>query len=349
MGTTTKSLNTTWLGRTCTSTLNSTLSLELGEVLPPPATADWVSQAVWAHFKYRLPDDYMETAIVSRFILMRAVCCKVGLCIKQRVYCFDEKDCVEADDILDIHPIVHHHTPRYEVVDGLLDNCHNDDPEVMARRIHYALSHANQVVGAVCGETAVCYQTVAKVMLSLNDVESAIHDQCKALITTRRLSGATHGNLVPLLKTMGMMAHLSGRSQAAYLYFLRATYLSRVLCGDASLELLLTLVSFFHEVDLHDKSLHVLEYTMKRAQEQGTQGMLSLAACYQHQAMLVGPQGKVNKAIDAQKKALDLYLETLGQDDPRTKESESWYRYWVRCAVEQTRSAKGGKGAPGRR
>ena len=324
-----------WLEGNPLPSMKSALAKEIEEkmekITPHDASLPnaWVRVAVLDKFKFDLKPDFMESSVVSRFVLLRAICSKVGLCIKQRVYLFEEHNCIEADDILDISPILHYHAPRYEVVEGLLDHCHHEDPEVMARRIHNALNHANQIAGAVCYETTLCFQAVAKVMLSLNDLDTAIQDHCKALITARRLSGPTHGNMVPLLKMMGMLAHLSGRPQAAYLYLLRAVYLSRVLCGDVALEVLLTLVSFLHETENCDKALHVLQYAMEKAKAGGEATVLSLAACHQHLAMIIGPQGDLDKAVDNQKRALDLYSSALGDGDSQVRDAESWYGYML--------------------
>ena len=334
---------------------------------PPSDSADWVIKEVWSRFGHRLGGNYMNDEIVSRFALLRAVCLKSGLCLRQRSYNFREATPVAADDILDLFPVLHHHPPHYSVLETLLEKSHNEELEVLARRLHNALNHANQTVGAVCSETALCYQAIAKVLLALHDVDSAIQDQCKAVITTRRVHGATHGNMAPLLKIMGVLAHLSGRPQAAHQYLLRSVYLSRLLCGDVSLETLLTLVSFYHETYHLDRALHVLAHATKRADE--LKEMESLAACHQHHAIIVGTQGDPDKAVESQRRALEIYQTVAGANDPNTIDAEGWYvrallcvcaflcccccfctrthahhryRYWVSNAVERRKKSEGG-------
>eukprot|EP01063_Lacrimia_lanifica_P008788 TRINITY_DN15831_c0_g1_i2.p1 TRINITY_DN15831_c0_g1~~TRINITY_DN15831_c0_g1_i2.p1 ORF type:complete len:1063 (+),score=338.88 TRINITY_DN15831_c0_g1_i2:624-3812(+) len=309
----------------------------------PLAEANWIAQDIDSHFKYKLDANWRD--IVDPFVLLRSVCCKIGLSIRQRMD-YSKTSPLVAEDVQDLLPILHHHPPHYRIIEALLDTCQHDYPELMARSLHQALNHSNQVVGAVCTEAALCYQAIAKVLSPLSDIELAIQHQHKAMIITRRIYGATHGNMVPLLKSMGVMAHMSDRPEPALQYLRRALYLSRVLSGDCSFDLLFTLASFYHEVGHPDKALAVLAHTLTKAQKQQIDGKptLPVATCYQHQAMILGQKGNHELAVETQKKALDLFTAVLGEESERSKEAATWYRYWISAAVESRRKQTAGPG-----
>eukprot|EP01064_Diplonema_japonicum_P031599 TRINITY_DN570_c0_g1_i2.p1 TRINITY_DN570_c0_g1~~TRINITY_DN570_c0_g1_i2.p1 ORF type:complete len:1111 (+),score=282.63 TRINITY_DN570_c0_g1_i2:55-3333(+) len=304
-----------------------------------PAAKDreekWIEDAALKSFKHKLEEGWIST--IDKFMLLRAVCCKTGITVKQRRYDFTEDEPIEAEDIIDMWPIMHHHPPYFSAMEALLDNSQQEGPEITIQKVRQALTHAHIVVGAVCTESALCFQALAKMMLS--DIDTAIQHQYKALIISRRLLGPTHGNMVSLLKNISVMAYMTGRYYPAIQYLRRAMYLSRALCGDVSFDILFTLASFYNESGHAEQAIHILNHTVEKATKISADSD-QLALCTQHLSLVYGHSGYLTKAVEHQKKALELFNKALGPDNAQTKEADSWYRHWVKTAVEKAKTAK---------
>eukprot|EP01059_Diplonema_ambulator_P035112 TRINITY_DN8165_c0_g1_i2.p1 TRINITY_DN8165_c0_g1~~TRINITY_DN8165_c0_g1_i2.p1 ORF type:complete len:1119 (+),score=317.47 TRINITY_DN8165_c0_g1_i2:43-3399(+) len=295
----------------------------------------WIEEEALKRFRHKLPEGWLGG--LSKFMLLRAVCSKVGLSIKQKEYDFTEETPFEPDDIVDVTVVLHHHPPHYSIMEALLDNCQQEPPEVMAQKVRHALTHANVVIGAVSSESALCFQALAKMLMA--DIDTAIQYQYKALIISRRLYGATHGSMVSLLKNIAVMAYISGRYYPAIQYLRKALYLSRALSGDVNYDILFNLASFYNKMGYNDRAVNLLKYAVDKA-SLNPDDKERLAVCTQHLALVYGYSGDITKAIETQKAAFELFTDAIGPEDPQTKDADSWYRYWIKAAVDKAKMAK---------
>ena len=230
--------------------------------------SDWIEREVLKRFDYNLPQGWING--INRFILLRSICYKTGLCIAQREIDFSSSEPITLTDLVDILPTVSYPEIRFSIVEGMSHSIVHEESTLVGRKLHQGLDYVNQIVGTICKESAFCYQAIADYItgLALPELDHAIQHQFKSLLIARRLYGPAHGALIPQYQKMSRIALLAGRCRVALQYQWRAMYLAKLFSSSIPYDMYVSLADIYMKAKCWQTATDILRKAAAIANDQ---------------------------------------------------------------------------------
>ncbi|KAI8074519.1 clustered mitochondria-domain-containing protein [Gongronella butleri] len=192
-----------------------------------------------------------------------------------------------------------------------------------------SLTLHEQTYGFLHPETSKCYATLAMIYHHSEDREAALDLQRKAVIASERTLGVDHPETVHHYLNLGLFEHAAGRTKLALRYIRHALYYWDLLFGPGHPDsatadnnagvMLQSLRDYPTSTKFFERACNTQEAILGKDHVITATGYHVLAKAYTL-------EGDFNKALAAERVAYGVFEKKLGDEDPRTKESDMWLK-----------------------
>ncbi|CAO3629987.1 unnamed protein product [Cunninghamella echinulata] len=192
-----------------------------------------------------------------------------------------------------------------------------------------SLTLHEQTYGFLHPETSKCYATLGMIYHHGEDREAALDLQRKAVIAAERTLGVDHPETIHHYLNLGLFEHAAGRTKLALRYIRHALYYWDLLFGPGHPDsatadnnagvMLQSLRDYKTSTQFFERACTTQETILGKEHVITGTGYHVLAKAYTL-------QGDFNKALTAERAAYGIFEKKLGNDDPRTKESDMWLK-----------------------
>ncbi|CAO3631081.1 unnamed protein product [Cunninghamella blakesleeana] len=192
-----------------------------------------------------------------------------------------------------------------------------------------SLTLHEQTYGFLHPETSKCYATLAMIYHHGEDREAALDLQRKAVIAAERTLGVDHPETIHHYLNLGLFEHAAGRTKLALRYIAHALYYWDLLFGPGHPDsatadnnagvMLQSLRDYKTSTQFFERACTTQENILGKEHVITATGYHVLAKAYTL-------QGNFNQALQAERIAYGVFEKKLGEEDPRTKESDMWLK-----------------------
>merc|ERR1719495_3004788 len=299
-----------------------------------------------AYFDWELSHDSMEALVdhyqITKMMVLRSFCMKVGVQILLREYNFDNKQqqAFTDDDVINMYPIVKHINPRAtdaynfyttgqsKIQQGFL----KDGYELISE----ALNLLNNVYGAMHPEIAQCLRMLARLNYIMGEHGEAMAFQQKAVLMSERVNGIDHPYTITEYTHLALYCFANGQITTALKLLYRARYLALVVVGESHPEVALidsNIGLILHAVGEYEPSLKFLEKALELNIRFHGSKSLKVAVSYHLVARTQSCMGDFRSALQNEKETFTIYKTQLGDEHEKTKESGECLRHLTQQAV----------------
>jgi len=325
--------------------------------LAPTDSVEWATltpKTLWsqikteckAYFDWELTQDSIEGFVdqyqITKMMVLRSFCMKVGVQILLREYNFDNKQqqAFTDDDIINMYPIVKHISPRatdaynfYTTGQSKIQQGYLKDGYEL---ISEALNLLNNVYGAMHPEIAQCLRMLARLNYIMGDHMEALSCQQKAVLMSERVNGLEHPYTITEYTHLALYCFANTQVSTALKLLYRARYLALMVCGENHPELALidsNIGLILHAVGEYTISLKFLEKALSLNLKYHGAKSLKVAVSYHLVARTQSCMGDFRSALANEKETFTIYKTQLGDEHEKTKESGECLRHLTQQAV----------------
>ncbi|WOL17203.1 clustered mitochondria protein-like [Canna indica] len=304
-----------------------------------PAYTLLTSEALWsciqefAIFKYKFdfPDDAKTR--VKKISVVRNLCQKVGITIAARKYDLDALVPFQTSDILNLEPVVKHSVPscseakdlmesgKARLVEGSLNDAYTLFSE--------AFSMLQQITGPLHRDVANCCRYLAMVLYHAGDLAGAIVQQHKELIINERCLGLDHPDTAHSYGNMALFYHGLNQTELALRHMSRTLQLLSLSSGPDHPDVAATFINvamMYQDLGNMKSALRYLQEALKKNERLLGPEHIQTAVCYHALAIAFNCMGAFKLSIQHEKKTYEILVKQLGEEDPRTQDSENWIK-----------------------
>merc|ERR1719289_774325 len=299
-----------------------------------------------AYFDWELSHDSMEAFVdhyqITKMMVLRSFCMKVGVQILLREYNFDNKQqqAFTDDDVVNMYPIVKHISPRAtdaynfyttgqsKIQQGFL----KDGYELISE----ALNLLNNVYGAMHPEISQYLMMLARLNYIMGDHMEAMSCQQKAVLMSERVNGIDHPYTITEYTHLALYCFANTQVSTALKLLYRARYLALLVTGENHPELALidsNIGLILHAVGEYDISLRFLEKALALNIAYHGPRSLKVAVSYHLVARTQSCMGDFRSALTNEKETFTIYKTQLGDEHDKTRESGECLRHLTQQAV----------------
>merc|ERR1719289_355992 len=299
-----------------------------------------------AYFDWELSHDSMEAFVdhyqITKMMVLRSFCMKVGVQILLREYNFDNKQqqAFTDDDVINMYPIVKHISPRatdaynfYTTGQSKIQQGYLKDGYEL---ISEALNLLNNVYGAMHPEIAQCLRMLARLNYIMGDHVEAMSCQQKAVLMSERVNGIDHPYTITEYTHLALYCFANTQVSTALKLLYRARYLALLVTGENHPELALidsNIGLILHAVGEYDISLRFLEKALALNIAYHGPRSLKVAVSYHLVARTQSCMGDFRSALANEKETFTIYKTQLGEEHDKTRESGECLRHLTQQAV----------------
>lgn len=260
-----------------------------------------------------------------RVQLVRRVCQKCGFSLAARDdYRWDSAEPVRTEDVVRVFPVCKDSSPSSPFRDI---QHYIESGQLMSQVgqlqqgydfVHEALVQLYQICGASHLDTAVCYQTLGRILAQGGDKSSVLY-QKRAVALFTKLRGRDHFETASALATLGIFQHKNGDTKGALESLRRSIYLVQLVSGPLSAQTGLyyqNMGVMYHEVGQSAMAIACFRESLRRTRARDA---TATATTMQLLAQSYFRAGEYAQAFELQKKAHKTVETLYGSDDERTK------------------------------
>ncbi|KAL8500745.1 hypothetical protein ACS0TY_020362 [Phlomoides rotata] len=293
----------------------------------------WSDIQEFAKLKYQfeLPEDAKQR--VNKISVIRNLCQKVGITIAARKYDFDALAPFQVSDILNIQPVIKQSIPVCSEAKDLVETAKVQLAEGMLGEAYTLFSEAftilQQVTGPMHREVANCCRYLAMVLYHAGDMAGAIMQQHKELIINERCLGLDHPDTAHSYGNMALFYHGLNQTELALRHMSRALLLLGLSSGPDHPDVAATFINvamMYQDLGKMDTALRYLQEALKKNERLLGEEHIQTAVCYHALAIAFNCMGAFKLSHQHEKKTHDILVKQLGEDDSRTKESQTWMK-----------------------
>ncbi|CAH9122850.1 unnamed protein product [Cuscuta epithymum] len=282
-------------------------------------------------YQFEVPDD--ARLRVKKIPALRNLCLKVGITVAARKYDLDAVAPFQATDILNLQPVVKHSIPISSEAKNLVETGKSQLAEGQLSEAYTLFSEAftilQQVTGPLHREVANCCRYLAMVMYHAGDMAGAIMQQHKELIINERCLGLDHPDTAHSYGNMALFYHGLNQTELALRHMSRALLLLGLSCGPDHPDVAATFINvamMYQDSGKVDTALRYLQEALKKNERLLGKDHIQTAVCYHALAIAFNCMGAFKLAHQHEKKIYDILAKQLGEDDSRTKDSQTWMK-----------------------
>ncbi|XP_078438775.1 tetratricopeptide repeat (TPR)-containing protein isoform X2 [Wolffia australiana] len=311
----------------------------------------WVSIQEFAKLKYQfeLPEDSRSS--IKKLSVIRNLCQKVGISIAARKYDLDTETPFQITDILNLQPVVKHSVPVCSQARDLMESGKSRLAEGLLNEAYALFSEAflilQQVTGPMHREVANCCRYLAMVLYHAGDMAGAIMQQHKELIINERCLGIDHPDTAHSYGNMALFYHGLNQTELALRHMARTLLLLGVSSGPDHPDVAATFINaamMYQDIGKMNTALRYLQEALKKNERLLGQDHIQTAVCYHALAIAFNCMGAYKLSLQHEKKTYDILVKQLGEDDPRTRDSDNWLKTFKMRELQT--SAQKQKGLP---
>ncbi|GAB5586112.1 Intracellular distribution of mitochondria [Umbelopsis nana] len=209
-----------------------------------------------------------------------------------------------------------------------------------------SLALHEQTYGFLHPETSKCYAALAMIYYHSEDLEAALDFQRKAVVASERTCGVDHPETLHTYLNLGLFEHAAGRTKLALRYLRHALYYWHLVFGaghpdsataDNNIGVMLqSLRDYSTSAKCFERACQIQETILGKDHVLTGTGYHVLAKAYTL-------QGDFEKALNAERIAHEIFTSKLGEEDPRTKESDLWLKELTSNAIFTAKQAEAEK------
>jgi len=302
----------------------------------------WVGLRVLVQEKFRCSLPLALTVSDGdRLTILSAFCRLTGLQLGGRNFEFRLERWIEAQDLRGLEAIVKYIGP-----------VPRDAAEYIRLGKHYlnnggfsyayeffmeAIKCLHQTVGVMHSDTAFCYSAIALLCSYMGDYKEALEQQYRAFIVAARVLGFESSVTIYYYSYYAYYLHCLSRSDLALLCMAKAVKLMELVCGTNHPEtggMLMNMGLILRDVQNHLGALECFNQAVHCFDKVGLQSVYRIAECYHFSALSLSQLNDFRNAIEFEKKCKNLFVEILGEKHDKVTESQKWFSFFTRNAVE---------------
>uniref|UniRef100_A0A1D1Z9L5 Clustered mitochondria protein homolog n=1 Tax=Anthurium amnicola TaxID=1678845 RepID=A0A1D1Z9L5_9ARAE len=293
----------------------------------------WFCIQEFAKFKYQfeLPKD--SRLCIKKISVIRNLCQKVGISIAARKYDIDAEMPFQNLDILNLQPVVKHSVPVCSEARDLIETGKLRLAEGMLNEAYTLFSEAflmlQQVTGPMHREVANCCRYLAMVLYHAGDMAGAIMQQHKELIINERCLGLDHPDTAHSYGNMALFYHGLNQTELALRHMSRTLLLLSLSSGPDHPDVAATFINvamMYQDIGKMNTALRYLQEALKKNERLLGEGHIQTAVCYHALAIAFNCMGAYKLSLQHEKRTYDILVKQLGEEDPRTRDSDNWIK-----------------------
>ncbi|URE31154.1 hypothetical protein MUK42_16295 [Musa troglodytarum] len=291
----------------------------------------WSRIQEFANFKYQfeLPD--AARTWVKKLAVIRNLCQKVGITIAARKYDLGASVPFQTSDILNLQPVVKHSVPTCSEAKDLMESGKARLSEGLLNEAYTLFSEAfsilQQITGPLHRDVASCCRYLAMVLYHAGDIAGAIVQQHKELIINERCLGLDHPDTAHSYGNIALFYHGLNQTELGLRHMSRTLLLLSLSSGPDHPDVAATFINvamMYQDIGNMETALRYLQEALKKNERLLGPEHIQTAVCYHALAIAFDRMGAYKLSIQHEKKTHDILVKQLGEEDSRTKESESW-------------------------
>ncbi|XP_042414071.1 clustered mitochondria protein-like [Zingiber officinale] len=293
----------------------------------------WSQIKEFAQFKYQfeLPED--ARIRVKKIAVIRNLCQKVGITIAARRCDFDAPSPFQASDILNLQTVVKHSVPSCSEAKDLMESGKAKLAEGLLNEAYTLFSEAfsilQQVTGPLHRDVASCCRYLAMVLYHAGDMAGAIVQQHKELIINERCLGLDHPDTAHSYGNMALFYHGLNQTELALRHMSRTLRILSLSSGSDHPDVAATFINvamMYQDIGNMKSALRYLQEALKKNERLLGPDHIQTAVCYHALAIAFNCMGAYKLSIQHESKTHDILVKQLGEEDPRTRDSENWIK-----------------------
>ncbi|URE31156.1 hypothetical protein MUK42_16295 [Musa troglodytarum] len=244
----------------------------------------WSRIQEFANFKYQFELPDAARTWVKKLAVIRNLCQKVGITIAARKYDLGASVPFQTSDILNLQPVVKHSVPTCSEAKDLMESG--------KARLSEPFPYFSKYL--------------AMVLYHAGDIAGAIVQQHKELIINERCLGLDHPDTAHSYGNIALFYHGLNQTELGLRHMSRTLLLLSLSSGPDHPDVAATFINvamMYQDIGNMETALRYLQEALKKNER------------------LLGPE-HIQTAHE--KKTHDILVKQLGEEDSRTKESESW-------------------------
>lgn len=253
----------------------------------------------------------------------------------------------QADDIIDVVPVVKHSCPRSTLAEEALEagriSIVQNQRKLGQELLLESLSLHEQIYGLLHPEVARVYNSLSMLYYQLDDKDVAVELARKAIVLSERTVGVDAAETLLNYLNLSLFLHQAGDSKAALMYSKHALNLWKIIYGPGHPDSITTInnaaVMLQHLKEYHESRLWFEESLRVCESVFGKQSINAATLLFQlAQALALDHDSK--GAVNRMRESYNIFLSELGPEDKNTKEAESWLEQLTQNAVSIAKHAK---------
>ncbi|KAL1922247.1 uncharacterized protein VTP21DRAFT_9786 [Calcarisporiella thermophila] len=258
------------------------------------------------------------------------------------------------EDVVALVPVVKDSSPRSQFAEESFETGRlalaQGQRQLGVELLHESLALHEQCYGFVHPETARCYGSLAMIYYQSEERELALELQRKSVVVLERTCGVDAPETIHAYLNLSLFEHAAGRTRLALRYLRHAMKYWEIVYGsghpdsataDNNVAVMLQhLREFTLSCRFFERACAVQESIFGKDHVLTASGNHLLAKSY-------ALTGDFKKALAVEKQAYNIFKERLGDEDPRTRESEIWLKelttnavYAAKMALDQQKQAE---------
>ncbi|XP_003737643.1 clustered mitochondria protein homolog [Galendromus occidentalis] len=316
--------------------------------ITPKTLFDLVKREAREYFDYELDGDCFDATYqqydVHRYGLMRGFCLKTGIQLRQKNYHLQSSLSTGAftdQDVASLFPVVRHMEPRasdafrryLDAQTRIQQGSLTDAFDLIAE----SLQLMNHVYGPSHPEIVQCMKFLARLSYILNEHETALLHQRRAVIMSERVNGFDSPHTILEYGSLALYLFACGQVSTTLKVLYRMRYLMLTVCGEkhpdmATLDANIGLVLF--AMQQYDLALSFLEHSLRLNIQFHGEKSLKTALSYHLVAEAQSCLGDFRSGLKNEKETYAIYRAILGDNQDNTKESAEFLRHLTQQAVQ---------------
>ncbi|KAJ1914549.1 Intracellular distribution of mitochondria [Mycoemilia scoparia] len=246
-----------------------------------------------------------------------------------------------ADDVCNFYPLVTEASHFSSFVDEASEAgsiaLSRGQRELGLELLLESLTLHEQTYGFLHVETGRCYASVAMLYYQANEVAQACQFMQKAAIICERTQGLDSSESIFNYLNLGLLEHSQSNTLTALRYVRHALDLWSMVDTPGHPDrstAFSNIGAMLQHYRLYEESLKYFQHSTKTLTNAFGEKNIITATSYHILAKSYTLVGDLQKAMEAEQIAYRVFLEQLGEDDKRTKESKEWLHELTASAVQ---------------
>lgn len=308
-----------------------------------------ITKEVEQRFQYKLPVSRKEIKrIVVCLPTLRALCQKMGVQVHAREYNFEDAMPFQPEDIMNLFPLVKHCNPESSDGKNLLEigkaYLGQGQYEIALDLLSEALAICHQVYGPMHRDTANCYGNLAMVLHHAKKYEDALSHQQKSTIINERVLGLDHHDTAHSYGNLALLCHNMSKHNLSIVCLKRALLLGYLASGPNHPDVITSLTNvavMLQDISRFKDALQYLLEALKVCEELFGSDHIQTASIYHAVAVAHSQLGEFKEALAFEKKNYTILHAKVGDNDPRTLQSNVWLNQFTKKAVQDQKTKLG--------